>query len=58
MWGLCELEKKKEFYYVVVGGVRSFILRSYFLGGVGWLGKKRGDIPFLPLVLFLHNMVT
>ncbi len=32
----------------------SFFSRSYFLGGVGWLGKK-GGIPFSPCFFLSHS---
>ncbi len=35
---------------MVLGGERSSFFSSYFLGGVGWLGKK-GGIPFPPFFL-------
>ncbi len=57
--GLSELENKGVLLSRIGRrGKEFFFSRSYFLGGVGWLGKKGEYSLSLPFVFLSHNMVT
>jgi hypothetical protein len=49
--------KIKDFYQVVLGGIKSYCLQKTISWvRVGGWGKK-GGIPFISLVFFCHNMM-